>query len=187
MSKKQLIKNSALQLFSERGYTSVSADHIIERAGVSKGLLFFHFKSMKGLLKELLLDWLIPKWESTVENFNSELELWQCIEQMLDKLRANLQDNKAQYSLYFNIMLNEPNLLGEMQLDKIETYQRLSQLLLEVFADKGIKDVKEELVHFSTTLMGLEIQYCIQNSENGLKNFDISKEQILARYRSLTT
>lgn len=47
--KTQKIINSALKQFSKYGYRKTSIDSIVEDAGVSKGLLFYHFKSKKEL------------------------------------------------------------------------------------------------------------------------------------------
>ncbi len=43
------IINSAIKQFSKYGYKKTSVDSIVKDAGVSKGLLFYHFKSKKEL------------------------------------------------------------------------------------------------------------------------------------------
>ncbi|NAS14012.1 TetR/AcrR family transcriptional regulator [Poritiphilus flavus] len=50
ISKKEKILNTALELFASEGYTAVSTRRIAEKAGVSEGLIFRHYKSKKGLL-----------------------------------------------------------------------------------------------------------------------------------------
>jgi AcrR family transcriptional regulator len=50
MSRKQLIAQTALQLFADRGYEQVSTQLLAKEAGVSEALIFKHFGT-----KELLL------------------------------------------------------------------------------------------------------------------------------------
>jgi AcrR family transcriptional regulator len=47
---KDLIYNTALELFRERGYESTSVDRITARAGVAKGTFFNHFPSKDHVL-----------------------------------------------------------------------------------------------------------------------------------------
>ena len=52
-SKKEKIFDAALKLFSEKGYENTSVTEIIEEAGVSKGLVYHHFKNKGELLREI--------------------------------------------------------------------------------------------------------------------------------------
>ena len=54
MNRKQLIAQSALQLFAERGYENTSTALIAKEAEVSEALIFKHFGN-----KDLLLDYII--------------------------------------------------------------------------------------------------------------------------------
>ncbi len=48
------IINSAIKQFSKYGYQKTSIDSIVQDAGVSKGILFYHFKSKKELYLYLI-------------------------------------------------------------------------------------------------------------------------------------
>tara|TARA_R110002124_G_scaffold77677_1_gene207952 strand:+ start:375 stop:896 length:522 start_codon:yes stop_codon:yes gene_type:complete len=52
--KKEKILKSAIQLFSELGYSSTSTSKIAKSAGVSEGLIFRHFGNKEGLLNALI-------------------------------------------------------------------------------------------------------------------------------------
>ena len=54
MSKKDLILEKSLELFSSKGFKGTSTRSIADAAEVSEGLIFKHFKSKNGLLSELL-------------------------------------------------------------------------------------------------------------------------------------
>ena len=49
---------SAIKLFSNRGYNKASVDDICEEAGISKGAFYHHFKSKQELFLALLDGWL---------------------------------------------------------------------------------------------------------------------------------
>ena len=54
MTKKELILERSLELFSSKGFKATSTRSIAAAAEVSEGLIFKHFKSKNGLLSELL-------------------------------------------------------------------------------------------------------------------------------------
>ena len=55
--KQKSIVESALTLFSEKGYSAVSTSLISKQANVSEGLIFRHFKDKQGLLNHLVSAW----------------------------------------------------------------------------------------------------------------------------------
>jgi AcrR family transcriptional regulator len=54
--RKEEIKKTALSLFSKKGYSETKMEEIAEKAMLSKGLLYFYFKSKEELLEEILKD-----------------------------------------------------------------------------------------------------------------------------------
>lgn len=52
------ITESAIRLFSSRGYAAASVDDICEEAGLSKGAFYHHFESKQALFLALLDGWL---------------------------------------------------------------------------------------------------------------------------------
>ncbi|MBL4710552.1 MAG: helix-turn-helix transcriptional regulator [Flavobacteriales bacterium] len=54
MSKKKIILETALELFSRNGYSTTSTAKIAKTAGVSEGLIFKHYENKNGLLEAIL-------------------------------------------------------------------------------------------------------------------------------------
>jgi len=50
------IMDSAIKLFSTRGFNTASVDDICEEAGISKGAFYHHFESKQALILALLDD-----------------------------------------------------------------------------------------------------------------------------------
>ncbi|MGV8082079.1 MAG: TetR/AcrR family transcriptional regulator [Coriobacteriia bacterium] len=58
-TKKKLF-DAAMQLIGERGFSETSVDDIVERAGVAKGTVYYHFVGKSELMEALILDRLRP-------------------------------------------------------------------------------------------------------------------------------
>jgi len=58
-TKKKLF-DSAIELIGERGFTDASVDEIVERAGVAKGTVYYHFSGKADLVEALIQDRLSP-------------------------------------------------------------------------------------------------------------------------------
>ena len=75
---------AAERLFGEKGYRGVSIDEIARAAGVSKGLVFYHFTSKKALVEHILKDGvttLLIRWDAITQSGESGR----------DKLRAAVE------------------------------------------------------------------------------------------------
>lgn len=57
---KQVLFSAAMELFGERGFTGTTVDEIVERAGVAKGTVYYHFKSKADLVEALIVQHLEP-------------------------------------------------------------------------------------------------------------------------------
>ena len=54
ISKKELIMETAKNIFSQKGYDDASMDEIALTAGVPKSLIYYHFKNKEELLQEVI-------------------------------------------------------------------------------------------------------------------------------------
>lgn len=62
---------AALAVFAERGYRDASVDEIAERAGYSKGALYWHFKNKDGLFYALLEATIERPWLDAIKLLES--------------------------------------------------------------------------------------------------------------------
>ena len=56
VNRKETIKAAAIELFAERGFQTTPTAEIAKRAGVSEGVIFYHFQTKEGILISLLED-----------------------------------------------------------------------------------------------------------------------------------
>ena len=59
VTKKKLF-DAAMELIGERGFTDASVDEIVERAGVAKGTVYYHFAGKAELVEALIADRFAP-------------------------------------------------------------------------------------------------------------------------------
>lgn len=57
---KRRLFDAAMELIGERGFTDASVDDIVERAGVAKGTVYYHFVGKAELVEALIADRLKP-------------------------------------------------------------------------------------------------------------------------------
>lgn len=65
MTNKEIILNTAIDLFHSLGYSQTSVDKIIDQSGISKSNFYYHFRS-KEFLALQILDTLIHKYKKEV-------------------------------------------------------------------------------------------------------------------------
>ena len=67
--KKNLLMDSAIKEFTERGYENASYNKIIERSGLSKGTVYYYFENKDSLLK-MALNEIIEQFNSISDGLN---------------------------------------------------------------------------------------------------------------------
>src|SRR5512145_1731052 len=93
--KRTSIINAAMELFALKGYAASSIREICRAAGVTKPVLYYHFRSKEHLYQELMLD----LFNQTRKNLLK-----------LSKYRGNLRDRLIRYvSSEFRSCTRDPN------------------------------------------------------------------------------
>ena len=71
---RQQLMDVALRVFSARGYSATRLSDIADEAGVTRGAVYWHFGSKKGLLFAILEEMANPYIQTAMEVLKSELE-----------------------------------------------------------------------------------------------------------------
>jgi AcrR family transcriptional regulator len=133
--KKQLIIDSALHLFAEKGYASTSINDIAQSANISKGLMYNYFKSKEDVLQSI--------WDGLVDEFSFMIDPNQDgeitneeAENFIDKIFEMLITRREEMKLYFQISF-QPEMLDFIQL-KIDDSRRAErqEFIIKSFADR---------------------------------------------------
>lgn len=92
---RNIILNVSMKLFAQKGYAGCSIREICQAAGVTKPVLYYHFRSKEHLYQELMLD----IFNQTRKNYLQ-----------LSTFRGSLRDRLVQYvSSEFHNCRKEPN------------------------------------------------------------------------------
>lgn len=172
MPTKDRILDSALTLFSERGYDGVGVDLIAENAGIKGPSLYKHFKG-----KEEILDALIEKAESYYEaNFGSVTnpgEVPSSMEELitlsLKRIRFTLRDpmiKKVRRLLTMEQFRSKRIALLATEYN-IDSVQRMYQQIFRAMMDSGVMCKSDpELVSMTFAApVSLLIQMCDREPE----------------------
>lgn len=148
-SRERLLE-TATELFAEKGYAATSVREIVERAGVSKPVLYYYFKSKEGLFYAIL-DWAAAVQQNIL---NEIFEFRGTVEERFMFLYRRVQEGIREYqSLYIMIhglIFGPPQGVPEYD---FASYQRhmlnaIKRIYIEGAASGEIRDVDAEEVAF---------------------------------------
>ncbi len=121
-SKIDRIIKSAIKEFSKHGYKKTSINSIVESAGVSKGLLFYHFGTKKDLYI-YLVKYLTKVYEKEVTaNFDFESTDLLDMVKSTNRFKISLE---AQYPYSMDFYLSVIN--DEVKFDELESFMKESK------------------------------------------------------------
>lgn len=117
---KKLILTTAMELFSTKGYDQTPVSVIIEKAGISKGGFYHHFKAKEeiiDLIAKLQVDAVLEIIHTVIDQENrNALERFNLLIEKVQAFRTKNRDHL--YKLY-ELFIHHGNLALK---DKIETY-----------------------------------------------------------------
>lgn len=94
-ARKAAIKLAAIEAFSVRGYEQTTMDDLAAAAGVSKALLYWHWKSKGALLTELIDECLLKYQDLLTKAVESEARFQQKLPRLLTEAADLLEENRA--------------------------------------------------------------------------------------------
>lgn len=150
--KKELILESALELFAENGFHATSISQIAKKAGISKGLIYNYFESKLEILDEIILQ----GFETIYSNFDinqdgvlSEKDFIYFIKKSFQLMRENLR----YWKLYYSLML-QPKVAESFQDEYSEKAKPFLNMLSQFVILKGSKDPEGDMMVISALLEG---------------------------------
>lgn len=168
LRKRDLILDKAKELFIQRGYASTSMDELVRYIGVSKGSIYYHFKSKEELFIQLLArqnrEWMNTWLEKRDRYTSFEQRVYGIADHMVDDFQNPLV--KVGEEFY----ISNPD--NKEMLDQIlAILQGPRKLYREIFwegAQAGLlpeDEVDEISIIFSSMLDGLSTSYYERTSD----------------------
>jgi AcrR family transcriptional regulator len=155
IQKKQLIMETALELFSENGFHATSMSQIAKKAGISKGLAYNYFQSKNEILEDILETSSNKIYENIDINHDgilTEKEFYYFIKKTFQLINSN----RRFWKLYTSVVL-QTNILDEKNKSMTEKLSPVFNLIRNFLISKGSKDPDGDLIVISTLLKGASI------------------------------
>ncbi|GGA81228.1 TetR/AcrR family transcriptional regulator [Ornithinibacillus halotolerans] len=188
MSKKQLIMEKAVELFSKQGFEATSVQQITDYCGISKGAFYLSFKSKDELILALI-DYYMQQFSTeldyTVRNETKENTLYQFFYKTFHAFSNHVEFARL-------LMKEQTYSLNEALLDKMRYYDQLTNetiltIIEKVYGD-AINDIKFDLIlaikgllnSYSSLLLFNKVAFDEELAAESL----VEKTNILATYMS---
>ncbi|MBO1212472.1 TetR/AcrR family transcriptional regulator [Staphylococcus nepalensis] len=178
--KQRSVIESALLLFSEKGYNKTSTSDIAKRAGVAEGTVYKQFKNKESLLYAGLLPVIKDNIAPTVAmEFMNELKATNTLSSFINTFVDNRSEFMYKNRLLLKVILNEAMTSEVFQSVVLEIFNKrlVSNLkpMVQRLIDQGeMRDVKIE--YFVRTLiaqlMNLNIGYLIDLNGHRSGSYD---------------
>jgi len=150
--KKDLILETALELFAENGFHATSISQIAKKAGISKGLTYNYFYSKKEILDNIIqegFDTIYSNFDIDRDGVLTEEEFVYFIKQSFQLMRENI----GYWKLYYSLML-QPKVAESFQKEYMEKANPFLGKLLQFVVSKGSKDPEGDMMVISALLEG---------------------------------
>lgn len=160
--KKQLIMDTALELFAENGFHATSMSQIATKAGISKGLAYNYFESKNKILDEIIttgFDTIFSNFDLNKDGVLTKEEFKFFINKSFQVLRENLR----YWKLYYSITL-QPKVAESFQSEYLERAKPIFSMFHQFAESMGSKDPESDVIAISALFEGSYI-FAITSSE----------------------
>ncbi len=176
-TKKELILETATNLFAHQGFEKTSVAAICENANVSKGLVYHHFKSKEEILIAIYE-------QSTLEMINlssttSEAKQGKLID-IINLVFFQLENNKLFYLLNLNIMF-QPSTRQILENQIKERAAQLFNTVQSIFDETDPNNSTLLSYVFIAEIDGIALNYLSSFEEYPLEKI---KNQLIKKYKN---
>lgn len=156
-TKKQIIMDAALDLFSEKGYAAVGVDEIGAATGVKGPAIYHYFKGKEAILDELVNTY-EEYYESRFGNANDHLQIPNTLDDFikvsLERLDFTIHDSRIRkFRKLIAIEQFRNNTFRELATEHflLKTIDLNKMILTELIKKGQIKDYDPDLIAFEFT------------------------------------
>jgi len=153
--KKQLILDTALELFAENGFHATSMSQVAKKADVSKGLAYNYFESKQEILDEIIktgFDSIYSHFDLNHDGILTRDEF----EHFIRKSIHVISENRRFYKLYTALIMQSD--LTDTVVEKYSDQSKNIMMMLSQFiASLGSKDPEGDMMVISSLLKGISM------------------------------
>jgi AcrR family transcriptional regulator len=155
--KRQLIMDTALELFAATGYENTTINLIAKKAGISKGLLYNYFTSKEELMEAILnkgIDDMLAVFDPNKDGILDNMEM----EFFITQTFRMIKENRKMWKLYTAISF-QPSVYKTIEKRTKELYEPMVRMMTNYFKDNRFENPQIETFMFSALMDGIALDY----------------------------
>lgn len=177
MTNKEIILQTALQLFGEQGYDRTPTSQIAKAANVSEGLIFRHFSNKAGLLEAIIQEGM-GQIAATMESYAaSSSEPREAIRDHIERALALIREEEQFWRLATKIRFQtDVSAIAGKQLEAINQF--IVKHLTDNFQRLGAEHPQQEALVLFALIDGICLHWLQDSDEyplDSMKNFLLKK------------
>lgn len=179
-NKKTEIVKIAMRLFAKNGYHKTTTAAISKEAGISTGLLFYHFSNKEKLL-DAVIKLILSKLnhilkDTTCSSPNGELE---CI---IDRFFNSLKEDVQFWDLHMTLIY-QPDTKDRLLDRVIENSRKFRRTIYELLKEMGSKNPSDDSYEFELLRVGIFTAYLSNRDEKSLeKSHNLLKTKYITNF-----
>lgn len=177
MKTKEIIFISAAELFSAKGYNSVSVREICNKAGITKPVLYYYFNDKETLLKELIEENCRIGDQLKQKYFKADNDFWENLN-AFPKIYKELIKNYRPFVLFSSFIntMAIPEDLKNKKIKRVKKEMSEFRKFLQNGKDTGFVPEDYDIVALADTIIGSVLFLVLQNILFGFHKKDINKK-----------
>ncbi len=150
--KKQLIMDTALELFAENGFHATSISQIAKHAGISKGLAYNYFESKTDILGEIMEQGFNEIYDNLDINHDGILTEEEFIYFIHQNFKL-VHENTHYWKLFFSLLL-QPKVSATFSEKYKEKAAPVFEMLYQFIVSAGSSDPEKDLMAVAAMIEG---------------------------------
>ncbi len=170
------ILDRSLELFATKGFHDTSIQMIAQAAGISKGLIYSHFKSKDELLEAIIRQGFEIMERETSGSADPDPASY--LANLIDDYYTMLLKHETFWQLYMGLMF-QPGIVLRYKETMMKYYERMLSRYARIFRSLGIKNAMLEARLLGAIFDGIAMNYFFDRKHYPLKRL---KKILLRRY-----
>lgn len=171
---------AGLTLFAEKGYASTSVREIVERAGVTKPVLYYYYRSKEGLFHAMLDSAAAMQEELLLEVLEVPGTVQERLLALCRRIYQGVSEHKSLFRLIHNLLFGPPQ--GAPPYDLQAFHRRMAEVIKTICMEGAARGEvrREDAEEVAGLVLGL-IDFCFHVDFFGLESSDPDRPERLLR------
>lgn len=165
---KYIIIEATQELLSQKGISDISLAEIAKKAGISKGTLYYHYKSKDEILFDIMDKYLQEQWQNLIdwtEDENKDTSLHRLVRYVVER---NIATAQMRIHLFYSAIGGNE----EIRIRLIKRYSEFQELIAKKISERTSAMSAEFLTWLILmTSDGLYLQKLLANPDMDIENF----------------